>query len=481
MADAEILGHRVVSRARVGTSLVFALATLPAMLALWGFSVDDAWISVRVAENLADGFGYRFNMSGPVTDAVTPLGWAPLLSLVAGGGSQQTLLWARGLGALAWVASAAILGGLVSELGRLSRGLALGTLVVSVPLAAWAVAGMETPWVTLFAVLALCQSRWAPLAAGVAAAWRPELLPWAVTLAIGTAIARAEPSDHPQRWRGAALALVLAALPAALVAGVRWFMFGTPVPLAAIAKPSDFSAGLRYTLGALCLSGPPWLLIGFGAYRRLPQRARVWGFAFAVHCFAIVLAGGDWMAFFRLFVPVLPSVIALGAILQQHSTGAVGAARAALVLVISATLWFYKGADAQDVTESREALIARARPLLASSSVVAAVDIGWIGAATPATIVDLAGVTDPTIAPLPGGHTTKRVPSALLIQRQVDTLVLLLAEDEPLRTPWYTSQFYYGVDAMLAQSVQDLGFEPKGLVSLPRTQRTYVVLRLEKR
>ena len=109
---------------------------------------------------------------------------------------------------------------------------------------------------------------------------------------------------------------------------------------------------------------------------------------------------------------------------------------------------------------------------------VAAVDIGWIGAATPATLVDLAGVTDPSIAPLPGGHTTKRVPSSLLIQRQVDTLVLLLDSGEPLRTPWYTSRFYYGVDAMLAAGVQDLGFEPSALVPLPRTQKHYVVLRL---
>lgn len=466
----------MVSRPR--SALLFALAALPASLALWGFSVDDAWISVRVAENLADGFGYRFNRQGPVTDAVTPLGWAPLLSLVAGGGSQQTLLWARGLGALAWVASAAILGGLLSDLGRFSRGLALGTLAVCAPLAAWAVAGMETPWATLFAVLGLVQSRWAPLAAGMAAAWRPELGPWAVALAIGSALATRKDADLPTRVRGAAVALALVILPAALVGAVRWFMFGTPVPLAAIAKPSDFSAGVRYAVGALCLSGPPWLLVGFGAYRRLPSRARVWGFAFAVHCVSVVLAGGDWMSFFRLFVPVLPSVIALGAMVQQHSTGAAGVVRAALVLVVPAAVWLYKTADARAVVESREQLIERARPVLASSLVVAAVDVGWIGAATDASIVDLAGVTDPSIAPLPGGHTTKRVPSSLLIARQVDTLVLLLADGEPLRVPWHTSRFYYGVDAMLAHSVQDLGFEPAALLPLPRTGKQYVVLKL---
>ena len=300
-------------------------------------------------------------------------------------------------------------------------------------------------------------------------------------VAAGSALAASKGAGVPVRVRGAALALALVALPGVLVAAVRWFMFETPVPLAAIAKPSDFAAGLRYTLGALCLSGPVWLLVAFGAYRRLSSRARVWGFAFAVHCFAVVLAGGDWMSFFRLFVPVLPSVIALGAMLQQHSTGAAGVGRAALVFVVTGVLWAYKAEDARAVIESRDLLIARARPALAASSVVAAVDVGWVGAATDASIVDLAGVTDPSIAPLPGGHTTKRVPSSLLIAREVDTLVLLLADGEPLRVPWTTSQFYYGVDAMLAHSVQDLGFEPTALLPLPRSRRTYVVLRLEGR
>lgn len=455
-----------------------ALAALPAMAALWGFSVDDAWISVRVAENLATGYGYRFNRYGPITDAVTPLGWAQLLSLVAGEGSALTLDRARWLGALAWLASAAILGGVVSGVGRSSRVLALGTLGVCLPLGAWAVSGMETPWVTLLAVLALPRWRWAPLAAGAAAAWRPELLPWALALSAGSALVT---QQGPGRGRRLAAALGLAIAPAALVAGTRWALFGTPVPLAAIAKPSDFSSGLAYVLGALCLAGPPWLLVGFGAYRQLPPRARVWAVAFGVHCAAVVLAGGDWMSFFRLFVPVLPSVIAVGALLQAHSTRLGGALRAALVLLASGSLWLYKSEDARRVMAARTELIERARPALAESQVVAAVDIGWIGAATSATLVDLAGVTDPSIAPLPGGHTTRRVPSSLLIQRQVDTLVLLLDSGEPLQTPWYTSRFYYGVDALLAAEVQDLGFEPAALLPLPRTQKHYVVLRLKDR
>jgi hypothetical protein len=69
------------------------------------------------------------------------------------------------------------------------------------------------------------------------------------------------------------------------------------------------------------------------------------------------------------------------------------------------------------------------------------------------------------------------VPSSLLIQRRVDTLVLLLAEGATLGSPWYTSDFYYGVDAELAHSARDLGFEPTLVLALPRTEKHYVILK----
>jgi hypothetical protein len=83
--------------------------------------------------------------------------------------------------------------------------------------------------------------------------------------------------------------------------------------------------------------------------------------------------------------------------------------------------------------------------------VVAALDIGWLGAATDATIVDLAGLTDPVIAVLPGGHTSKAIPAALLDARKVDTIVLLLSEGASLREPWTASQFARVVEQRIAR------------------------------
>lgn len=451
-------------------------AALPAVCVLWGFTVDDALISARVAENLVAGHGYRFNSGGPVTDAVTPLGFAHALALFAGEGSWQTLWWARVTGVLAWLAAAGLLGYRLRGVTGQAHVVALVSVAVCVPLGAWAVAGMETPWVTLLCVLALGHGRWSMLMAGLGAALRPELVPWAVAVALLGERARggAETSGAPGRWL---VALAAALGPALCVALVRLVAFGSPVPLAALAKPSDFSHGARYVGVALLLSGPPWLLVGFGAYRQLPARARVFGVAFLVHGASLVLAGGDWMSFFRLLVPVLPSVIYVGAELAARSPAYANAARLVLVVASSSVLWLMKAGEARGVAAAREALIRAARPVLADAGAVAAVDVGWVSAATAARVVDLAGVTDPVVAALRGGHTTRRVPSSLLVQRKVDTLVMLLERGESVREPWYESRFSYGVEHALAYEVRDLDFQPVALLPLAGTGKHYVVLR----
>ncbi|MFO0661695.1 MAG: hypothetical protein U0165_17960 [Polyangiaceae bacterium] len=80
---------------------------------------------------------------------------------------------------------------------------------------------------------------------------------------------------------------------------------------------------------------------------------------------------------------------------------------------------------------TRDALIQHGREDLSTSSIIATVDIGWVSAASHAHIVDLAGLTDPEIARLAGGHTSKHIPETLLPRRNVDTLVLLRSSQRP--------------------------------------------------
>lgn len=405
-----------------------ALTAALGVLGAWGFTVDDALIVTRVAHHLASGIGYRFNPDGPVVDCVTPLGYAQLLAPLSGAGAWQGLLGARVLGGVCWFAAAAGIGGAAARITTgYRRWLAPLVLGSCLPLSAWATSGLETGPVLLLATLALApvvsESRAAAfagaLAAGLAAALRPELAPWALVLTFGLAWAR---RLSPARW---ALCVLLALVPALAVAVVRELAFGRPAPLAVLAKPSDFEHGLRYTLGALALSGPSWLLVS-RAYRRLEPRFWAPVAATLVHAVVLIGVGGDWMPLWRLWLPALPAVVLLGAALAERGRTGANLLRWLAVASCALLLHWGKGADTRGVVAQRTSLSAALPPLLAGAERVASVDVGWVSAALErTTIVDLAGVTDEDVALLPGGHTSKRLPRDFLERRRVDAIVLL--------------------------------------------------------
>jgi hypothetical protein len=329
---------------------------------------------------------------------------------------------------------------------------------------------METGIVTALATVALHRSRGALLAAGLAAAWRPELLPWATILAAGRAW-------ECGRWpRDVLVNLLLAAAPALAVAVVRWLVFGMAAPLAVLAKPSDLRHGLIYALAALIWTGLPVLAVAPRALARGDRWPRVVVAAGAVHFVVLALVGGDWMAFFRLAVPVLPGFVLAGAAAAEHAPRWASMARFLVASLIGLVLLLSRGGEARQVAEHRALLIRDAAVLLEDAERVAAADIGWVGAATRAHVVDLAGITDPTIAALPGGHTTKRVGSGLLHSRDVDHLVLLLAAGAEVERPWGESRFFKRVESRVAREAATSGFVVDGTVPLGGTRQQYLVV-----
>ncbi len=454
-------------------SAVIALgAALVPALALRGFTVDDALVSARVASHLASGHGYRFNVSGPVVDAVTPLGFAELLASFGPASPLGMLERARMLGLGAWLLAAALLGVLAAGTRRRSMTV-VGALLLSAPLAAWASSGMETPIVTLLATLALLEGPFGALAAGAAAAWRPELLAWALALVAGGALLSADTARL--RSRSLALRVPLAVGPAILVACLRRSRFGSFAPLAVWAKPSDLAHGLIYALGAGVGSGTVPLLLAPRALARVDRRTRVLVAAVGAHWFALVLAGGDWMALYRLAVPVLPTAILAGARLLEMATPAVLAARA--LTTAAAPIWVAVavGWPGRSVLAHRLALIEASRPSLRGAHSIACLDVGWVGAATEASIVDLAGITDPLIARLPGGHTTKRIENGLLENRAVDAAVLLLAPGAPVAPRWQDSAFARAVEERVAGLPAVDDFRVRAVLPLGGAGQSYVI------
>lgn len=446
--------------------LASASAAALSMAWLWGFTVDDALITCRVAWHLSRGLGYRFNPAGPVVDAVTPLGFAHLLACFASGGPEQALQAAKWLGATGVGLAVFWLGHRTVK--RTSIAYATGLiscLAVTAPLAAWAVSGMETGLVTALAVGALGNGVLADLSAAAAAALRPELAPWCVCVRFG--VSRVSLPSFAPALRSAAI--VLGAV--ILVAALRASLFGRAAPLAVFAKPSDLAHGARYALFAFVQTGLPLLCLAPASLvRQSAPLSRVVTLAGLVHFATLALVGGDWMSLYRLAVPILPSYVLGAAELWRVAPAWASWLRLACAGCMSAYLASALGPTARQVGPERQRLIVQARTPLAGAKTVAALDVGWLGAVGDFAIVDLAGVTDVSIAMLPGGHTSKRVEDALLRNREVDALVLLSA-----RSPH--TGYAREVERRLALTPTAAEFREVARLALGGGSQSYVILR----
>jgi hypothetical protein len=398
---------------------------------MWGFTVDDALIAVRYARHVAAGVGWRFNVGGPSTDGVTPLPWPLLLAPLASGADALTVLArAKTAGLLAWAGAGAALGwaaGGARDSPAWARVAALATLGLSVPVAAHAASGMETGLAMSLATGAALLGRRpcaAAILAGLSASLRPEMAPWACALAAGFAIAARQGALRALATAGVALA------PFVACALVRLAVWGRPAPLAVLAKPSDLEHGLAYVGAGCVVTLTPLLVLAPNALRCAPVGLAI-AIAFVVHLTAVAAVGGDWMPFARLIVPVVPSLAWAAVLAATRARAEATAVRAVLAIGLGVVVVALQGGRGRNVMTDRAALIAAARPWLRDARRVAALDVGWAGAATEADIVDLAGLTDPEIAALPGGHTSKRVGGVFLRNRAPDALLLYASAGLP--------------------------------------------------
>ena len=222
--------------------------------------------------------------------------------------------------------------------------------------------------------------------------FRPEMVVWSVVLAV---------PNGPVR-RAIPRALVASAPSSRAPARAR-SPFGPGCPLAVLAKPSDLAHGLAVRRG--CRARVVW--VSWSRSRRsrscaggtAPLRSSLAGVA---HFAAIAAAGGDWMPYARLAAPVAPSLL-YAFVLASPRMSRISATLRVLVAGAIAAYVLVRAAPAGRHVESRvEALVRAAVPELAGARRIAALDIGWPTAASDAAIIDLAGLTDPEIAALPG-------------------------------------------------------------------------------
>jgi hypothetical protein len=277
--------------------------------------------------------------------------------------------------------------------------------------------------------------------------------------------------------RSAAALRVLTPLCAfACAAAIRKHAFGSALPLAASAKPSDFVHGVSYALSAALFLGPTWALIGPG-WRKLGERPKSFALAATVHLAALIAVGGDWMALWRLAVPAVPALVWVSHDLMSVRNRAWTTANTIMTLAVMTLVGWQVGWPARHVMQARIELIRNASPLLNGARMTAGLDVGWLGVATPNDILDLAGITDPRVAALPGGHTTKRIPNSWFDFRTPDALVLLTAPGESVASNWQETRFARGVENRVANLDYWQKCSVEGTLPLRHTQQRYVFVR----
>jgi hypothetical protein len=461
-------------------SLLLAIAVLIVHARLyWRFTVDDSFITYRVARNWAAGLGPVYQ-AGERVEGTTGLAWPALLALAIRLGLPVDVA-AKVIGllcsALAMVAVALLARRL---LGDARAALAAPFALALHPLwAAWSCAGMETPlfagglaWAAWALVAGKRLFRIVPLDAvlfGILTWVRPEGLLFGA-LAFGwTAVREARQGGAP-RSRALAWGLGFAALAAPYTIAC-WSYYGALLPNTYFAKMVPAAvrlpAGLKSLGDFLTYSGLAFVALLILALPRLRSAPAAAGFvALAVAGLAadVVWVGGDvlHLRFFVHVLPLLAVLVALG--IDELATGFAvsravpGIAAAVAVAGALALAWVHASAQLdRRALEARDQFGAAyavrnprnveevAAPLglwlhdhAPPGARLATWDIGAIGYFSGLHVIDLYGLTDRRLARMNHEGTPPSQRMAYFESLDPELLVTYVSADGPVLA-WMSS------------------------------------------
>jgi hypothetical protein len=426
--------RRAVDAACVTAAFTFALGFFLLrqghIAGTWGFSsfpLDDSWIHLHFARNLAEGQGFAYNPGVPVAGST-----APLWTLVLAGGFAllgPQLYWAKVAGIGAGLATALVTARLAARWTG-DRWLALLAGVVAAitgPLVWGALSGMEVCLAALLVTAALLRHTdgrdWAPaLLLGLATLARPE----ALLLVPLVWMAR------PITWRRTAIFVGVTAVCLAPWVAFNLVTAGTPLPATASAKVDGglvgFLAGTRESARWMLFERPeqfelewfewlwsvnvvlPFLILGglWAIWRRRWRAAALPAAVLLLHPIGMALLApyrGPAFQEGRYSIHLLPLaiVVAVTALAGLVRWPGLRAVVAALLLVASMAAasrgadryaWAVQNIDAMQVHLGRW-VTAHTPP----DARLALNDVGAIAYLSRREIVDVMGLVTPAIIP----------------------------------------------------------------------------------
>jgi arabinofuranosyltransferase len=306
----------------VGLSVLVHLALC---WSLRGFLTDDAWISVRYAENLAVGEGFVWNPGGPRVEGFSN----PLL--VAIEAFAHAVGWsAPGAARLLGVASGLACVVLVYVRGRAVVGesaarIASVLTACSAPFAAWAVGGLETLPVALAATAGTLEVARRDGGRVLRAATAFAVLPWLRPEGLAVAAAVVAVGEVPGLFRAATRrrallrASVLGGIPLCsqiALEAVRLGVYGHLLPNSVLYK-SGAGDGLTVLDKFLGQALFPIVLAVVGAVI-LTGRARLLAVPPVVYALGSIGTLDSANAYSRFFMPVWPLIALLAAVVVGY-------------------------------------------------------------------------------------------------------------------------------------------------------------------
>ena len=306
--------------------IVLSLPLLLLLIRRFSFVCDDAYITFRYAQNLANGSGLRYNPGvDPPVEGYSELLWALLMAVVEGLGWDVTT-WSRVLSITVAVALLILVVRFARERVSASPWTVAGAALffaVLPPVSIWSTGGMATMAFSLaifvlFDRITGARGRVRTVQAGLAALCvillRADGICWVALImsaAAGAAVLSGERSRD--QWRPYLPTGLVTLIAAAALVVWRLTYHGALLPNTAQAKVSltalAHQAGLNYVV-VLFLTIPSLLLILVSSLWLLRGRHSL----LARQCVLVILGslayailvGGDFMCMGRFLVPAMP-------------------------------------------------------------------------------------------------------------------------------------------------------------------------------
>ncbi|MCD4652323.1 hypothetical protein K8T06_00115 [bacterium] len=289
------------------------------------YSTDDAFISYRFAQNLADGHGLVFNPDQAPVEGYSNFLWTVILASAAlvRLPLPETASFLSALFGVGLLLLMAVWAYRQQEYrDNFLPAIPMMFLASCPALALWTTTGMETVFFTFLLVLGSIfltieeRNEWIGIMSGLTFAFAALTRPEGILLGLLIIfVSFLESSDWGTRFTAFIIRVIVFLLPPTLHILWRRSFYGQWLPNTFYAKTVSGSElvgpGLQYLKGFMIQGGFILFVLVFLAIFIRPRIDGIWTIFITtiVYSAYVVWIGGDWMPGYRMFIPILPFLI----------------------------------------------------------------------------------------------------------------------------------------------------------------------------